>query len=72
MDDFTTYGKTYDETLNNLEKVLKRCQEHNISLIHEKIFIMRIPWIVLVNFVSSEGVQVDPDKIEIISTLPIS
>eukprot|EP00253_Pinus_taeda_P030643 PITA_30643 len=32
MDDFTVYGNTYDDCLNNLEKVLKRCIETNLSL----------------------------------------
>jgi hypothetical protein len=32
MDDFTIYGNTYQEALDNLEKVLIRCQEMNLSL----------------------------------------
>jgi hypothetical protein len=36
MDDFTVYGNTYQEALDNLEKVLIRCQEMNLSLSHEK------------------------------------
>lgn len=39
-DDFTIYGNNYDEALANLEKVLPRCQDHNISLSHGKCFIM--------------------------------
>ena len=34
MDDFTVYENTYEEALENLEKVLKRCKEANLSLIH--------------------------------------
>lgn len=67
MDDFTTY----DEALKNLEKILKRCQEHNLSLNHEKCFMMMTQGITLGHFVSSEWIQVDPNKIEIISTLPV-
>ena len=40
MDDFTVYGNTFEEALENLEKVLKRCKETNLSLSHEKCFIM--------------------------------
>lgn len=40
MDDFTTYGETFDEALQNLEIVLKRCSEHNLSLSNEKCFMM--------------------------------
>ncbi len=36
MDDFMVYGDTFEEALNNLEKVLIRCQETNLSLSHEK------------------------------------
>ena len=36
MDDFSVYGDTYEEALANLEKVLIRCQETNLSLSHEK------------------------------------
>ena len=36
MDDFTTYGNTFQEALDNLEKVLIRCQETNLALSHEK------------------------------------
>jgi hypothetical protein len=27
MDDFSTYGKTFDDCLENLDKVLERCEE---------------------------------------------
>jgi len=34
MDDFTVYGDSFNEALGNLEKVLIRCQETNLSLSH--------------------------------------
>ena len=40
MDDFTVYGNTFEEALENLEKVLKICKEENLSLSHEKCFMM--------------------------------
>ena len=36
MDDFSVYGATFDSCLNNLEKVLQRCKEHNLMLNFEK------------------------------------
>jgi hypothetical protein len=36
MEDFTIYVNTYQEALDNLNKVLIRCQEMNLSLSHEK------------------------------------
>ena len=36
MDDFSVFGKTYDDCLHNLENVLKRCEETNLVLNWEK------------------------------------
>ena len=36
MDDFSVYGETFQEALDNLEKVLKTLQETNLALSHEK------------------------------------
>jgi len=36
MYEFTLYGNTYQEALDNIKKVLIRCQEMNLSLSHEK------------------------------------
>jgi hypothetical protein len=32
MDDFSVYGKSFGDCLENLDKVLKRCQETNLVL----------------------------------------
>lgn len=40
MDDFTTYGGTFEEALNNLQKKLQRCEYHNLSLNSEKCLMM--------------------------------
>lgn len=70
MDDFTTYGETYNQALNNLDKVLKRCEEHNLSLNSEKCFMMMQEGIVLGHYIFAAGIQVDPAKIEVIQNLP--
>ena len=36
MDDFTAYGNTFQEALNNIVKVLIQCQETNLALSHKK------------------------------------
>ena len=69
MDDFTVYGTTFEEVKANLEIVLKRCQDYNLSLNSEKE-IMMMEGVVLGHFISSKGIQVDLAKIEFISTLP--
>jgi hypothetical protein len=71
MDDFTVYGNTFKEALENLEKVLIRCQETNLALSNEKCFMLQTEGIVLGHCVSSAGIKVDPTKIEVISNLPV-
>lgn len=66
MDDFIIYGSTFDEALQNLDKVLKRCEDHHLSLSHEKCLIMVEQGIVLGHHISAEGIKVDPRKIEVI------
>jgi hypothetical protein len=70
MDDFTVYGNTYQEALDNLEKFLIRCQEMNLYLSHEKCKMLLIEGVVLGNHVSSKGIKVDPAKIEVIVIIP--
>lgn len=70
MDEFTVYGNTFKEALENLEKVLIRCQEANLSLSHGKCKMMLTEGVVLDHHSSSTSVKVDPTKIEVISKLP--
>ena len=37
MDDFSVYGKTFDNCLKNLDKVLQRCEEKHLVLNWENI-----------------------------------
>jgi hypothetical protein len=70
MDDFTPYGKSFDEALDNLDKVLQRCREMNLSLSNEKCNMMMNEGIVLGHHLSSRGIEVDKNKIKIITLLP--
>ena len=40
MDDFSAYGKTFDHCLENLDRVLQRCQEKDLVLNWEKCHFM--------------------------------
>jgi len=71
MDDFTPYGVTFEDALQNLEKVLKQCIEAHLALSTEKCNMMMNQGIVLGHFISFLGIQVDPAKIQVIQTLPI-
>eukprot|EP00253_Pinus_taeda_P028921 PITA_28921 len=71
MDDFSVYGNSFEHALENLEKVLKRCIEANLSLSNESFFMILNEGIVLGHYISSQGIKVDPSKIQIIINLPI-
>jgi hypothetical protein len=40
MDDFSVYGKTFDDCLKNLDKILQRCEEKNLVLNWKKYHFM--------------------------------
>ena len=66
MDDFSVYGKTFDDCLENLDKVLQRCEEKHLVLNWEKYHFMVRERIVLRHLVSERGIEVDRAKIEVI------
>jgi hypothetical protein len=66
MDDFSVYGKTFDQCLGNLDRVLQRCQEKDLVLSWEKCYFMVREGIILGQLVSERGIEVDKAKIEII------
>jgi hypothetical protein len=70
MDDFIVHGDTFEVAKDNLEKVLKRCIDTNLSLSHEKCHMLMNEGIVLGHLISSKGIQVDPKKVQIIQDLP--
>ncbi|XP_058216884.1 uncharacterized protein LOC131327767 [Rhododendron vialii] len=70
MDDFSVFGDSFDACLENLEKVLTRCEEKNLVLNWEKCHFMVTHGIVLGHIVSSKGIEVDKAKIDLIATLP--
>nr|AAV43951.1 putative polyprotein [Oryza sativa Japonica Group] len=70
MDDFLVYGKTFGHYLQNLDKVLQRCQEKDLVLNWEKCHFMVREGIVLGHRVSERGIEVDRAKIDVIDQLP--
>eukprot|EP00253_Pinus_taeda_P005907 PITA_05907 len=71
LDTLAIYGNTFEESLENLEKFLKRCKETNLSLSHEKCFMMFTKGIVLGHHISGDGIKVNKSKVEVISKLSI-
>ena len=70
MDDFSVHGKSFEQCLNNLTKVLERCESTNLVLNWEKCHFMVEEGIVLGHKISKHGIEVDRAKIEIIEKLP--
>ena len=70
MDDFSTFGSSFDNCFTNLEKVLKIYMEKNLTLNWEKFHFMVKKGIVLGHIISSEGIEVDKAKIILIANLP--
>jgi hypothetical protein len=70
MDDFTPYGDDFDQALNNMEKVLERCNASRLCLNHKKCHMMMTEGVVLGNYISADGIRVYPAKIEVILNLP--
>jgi hypothetical protein len=70
MDDFSIYGKTFEDCLANLGKVLRRCQEDDLVLNWEKCHFMVREGIVLGHKIFEKGVEVDKAKIKVIEQLP--
>jgi hypothetical protein len=70
MDDFSVYGKTFEDCLVNLDKVLKRCQMADLVLNWEKCHFMVREGIILEHKILEKGIEMDKAKIEVIEQLP--
>jgi hypothetical protein len=70
MDDFSIYGKTFVDCLENLDKVLTRCGEVDLVLNWEKCHFMVKQGIVLGHVISERGIEVDKGKVEVVEKLP--
>ena len=66
MDDFSIYGSSFDECLYHLSLVLIRCKEKNLVLNWEKCHFMVKNRIILGHVISSQGIEVDKEKVYLI------
>lgn len=71
MDEFIVYGDDFLQDFENLEKVFICYQEADLALSSDKCRMMQTKGIVLGHHVSFDGVQVNLEKIEVISHIPI-
>ncbi|RDX99833.1 Retrovirus-related Pol polyprotein from transposon 17.6, partial [Mucuna pruriens] len=70
MDDFMVHAESFDAYMENLFQVLTRCIETNLVLNFEKCHFMVTEGIVLAHLVSSRGIEVNKDKVNVITSLP--
>ncbi|GKE09466.1 reverse transcriptase domain-containing protein [Tanacetum coccineum] len=66
MEDFSVFGNSFDNYLNNLDKILQCCKDANLVLNWEKCHFMVKEGIVLGHKVSGAGLKVDKTKIDLL------
>ena len=66
MDDFSVYGKSFDDCLSNLDRVLWRYEQTNLVFNWEKCHFMVSEGIVLGHKISKRGIEVDKVKVDAI------
>ena len=69
MDDFSVYGSSFENCLENLEMVIQRCQDKNLALNWKKCHFMINKGIALGHKIYAAGLEVDQAKVSIIETL---
>ena len=69
MDEFSVYGYSFENCLENLETVFQRCQDKNLALNWENYHFMVTEGIVLEHKISTAGLEVDQEKVDIIKNL---
>ncbi|GJV79699.1 reverse transcriptase domain-containing protein [Tanacetum coccineum] len=70
MDDFSVFRNYFRTCLNNLSKMLARCEETNLVLNWEKCHFMVKEGIILGHKISKAGIEVDKAKVDVIASLP--
>ena len=70
MDDFSVCGDSFELCLQNLERMLIRCEETNLVLNWEKYHFIVQEGIMLGHKISHRGIEVNNGKINTIAKLP--
>ena len=64
IDDIICFGRTFEETLANLELVFARLSGANLSLKAKKCFLFKRELLYLGFVISGQGVRCDPSKLD--------
>ena len=70
LDDILIHGRTFDEMLSNLDRVLNKLQEAGLKLKARKCQLFQKEVEYLGHVVSSDGIRTDPKKIEAVQNWP--
>nr|GEU41178.1 reverse transcriptase domain-containing protein [Tanacetum cinerariifolium] len=70
MDDFSVFENSFQSRLSHLERMLKRCEDTNLCLNWENSHFMVKEGIVLGHKISKQWIEVDKEKVDVITKLP--
>lgn len=70
LDDILVYGRTFEETLQRLEMVLKRLRENNLKVKPEKCQLFKERLRYLGHLISAEGMAPDDEKVKAVTSWP--
>nr|GEZ96097.1 reverse transcriptase domain-containing protein [Tanacetum cinerariifolium] len=70
MDDFSVFENSFQSCLSHLERMLKRCKDANLCLNWEKSHFMVKEGKVLSHKISKQRIEVDKEKVDVITKLP--
>ena len=71
MDDIIVFSTSLTEHIDNLSKIFKTLQKHNLKVQLDKSELLKQEVAFLGHIVTSEGVKPNPDKIQIIKNWPL-
>ncbi|GKD89458.1 reverse transcriptase domain-containing protein [Tanacetum coccineum] len=69
LDDFSVFRDSFSSCLSHLDKMLKRCEDTNLILNWEKYHFMVKEGIVLGHKISKSEIEVDREKVDVITKL---
>lgn len=70
IDDIIVFGRTYEEYMGNMERVLERLSEHGLTIKPEKCSFGQTEIKYLGHVLSAEGHRIDPDRINALTHYP--
>ena len=71
LDDIISFGKTFDEAVENLQQVLERLRNAGLKLKPKKCDLFAKSVLFLGHIVSDEGVATDPKKVKAVREWPV-